>query len=60
MVLIEITVHPPVKVLGFAYIDNLPVLVKVLVYARTFRNAFQQQGNMIILPLHLFIYFYAE
>jgi hypothetical protein len=39
MVLVEITVHPPVKVLGFAHIDDLPVLVEVLVHARTLRYA---------------------
>ena len=42
MVFIEIAVNPPVQVLRFPYIDNLPFFVKVLVHTRTLRNALQQ------------------
>ena len=40
MLLVEIAIYPPVKILSLADIDNLPVLIKVLVYTRLLRYAF--------------------
>ena len=53
------------QVLCFAYIDNLPVLIKVLIHPRIFGNPLQQQSNMIIFPSHftpytLFFHFDTE
>ena len=42
MLFIEVTVYPPVKILCLTNIDDLPILIKVLVYARTLRNTLQQ------------------
>ena len=39
MILVKITVHPSMQVLGFAHIDNLSLFIKVLVHTGTLRYA---------------------